>query len=89
MIALERSRHSNQKCIRRLCLCRRTQITFGDGGMHHHIQFGFDNMDFATVDGIHRPLIDIDANHFLLTGCKYCRSRQTDITQTNNGDSFK
>ncbi|SVK47215.1 Uncharacterised protein [Acinetobacter baumannii] len=66
MIALERRGHRDQKRIGRLRFGHRPQITALNGVLDHFIQIRFDDVDRATVNGIYRMLVYINAHHFFL-----------------------
>ena len=46
-------------------------------------------MDFASIDGINRVLVDINTNHLFLPGGKRCRRWQSNVTQSNDRNGRK
>ncbi|KXO83578.1 hypothetical protein AYK87_05315 [Stutzerimonas stutzeri] len=89
MVIFERCGHGDQKGIRRLGYRDGFQIAFGNSRVNHHIQIRLDDMDFTSVDGVHRFLIYIDANNLLFPRGKNCRGRKSDITEANDRNCFK
>ena len=89
VLPLKRSRHSNQIGIRIYRGCGRTQKSIFDRRFHHGAQIWLNDMNFTAINGIHRVLIYIYANHMLLTGSKGSRRRQSDITQPNDRNGRK
>lgn len=66
MIALERRRHRDQKCIGRQRFGHRLQETTVDGVLDHFVQIRLDDVDRTAVNGIYRMLVNIYTHHFFL-----------------------
>ncbi len=81
--------HCNKERISRLRRTGGPQIPLSHGSMNDHIQVGLDDMYLTTVNRLYSDRINIDANHFNFTRRKNGCSRQTDIAETNNRNSFK
>ncbi|MCY1546437.1 hypothetical protein D9M68_824330 [compost metagenome] len=57
--------------------------------MHHHLQVGLDDGDFASVDGVDGCPVDVDADHVPLARGEHRGGGQPDITQADDGDGLE
>ncbi len=89
VLMLEWGGNGNKECVGRLRIGGRTQITLRHGGMHHHVQIRFDDMNLSSIDGINRRLIDVNTNHFFLSRSENSCSGKTYVTKSNHGNSLE
>src|SRR5690606_34393363 len=89
MVAFEWRRDGNQVSV---SLYRRgagSQVSTVHSRFNHAVEIRLHNMNFATVDGFHRPRVDVYAYNLLLTRGEGRRSRQPDIAKTHDRDGSK
>ena len=53
-------------------------------GIHHHIQIRLNDVNLTAIDGIHRVLADIRADHLNFPGRKHRRRWQPDIAKPDH-----
>ncbi len=83
---LERSGHGDEEGIGGLWRGGGSKVTLMHGGMHEHVQLGFDNVNLALVDGIDGALVHIDADDFFLSRGEESGGGQADIAEADHAD---
>ncbi len=83
-LAFERRRHRDQKRVRRLRFGGGVQVALFHRRVHGDIQLRLDNMDLAPVDGVHRVLVHVHADHLLAAAGEDRGGGQADVAQADD-----